>query len=156
MEYDEKGHPDLGKNLSQRSEITSQKPHLFSLLPDKTKMAKTRKSARQAGSQKRSNRVSPTHLDKLIAEATVDGYNESEQSTGIFTMLEENLAVPFETTLLGMEVTVERINMNDADDIVALCRRERQRVPILDLPLPEPRPRGAEWIDAFRRWAKGG
>jgi len=121
-------------------------------------VAKTRMSARQAEPQKRSNRVSPTYLDKLIAEATVDCYNESEQSTGIFTMLEENLGVPFETTLLGMEVTVERIDMNDADDIVAVCRRgrERQRVPILDLPLPEPRPRGAEWIDAFRRWAKGG
>jgi len=53
---------------------------------------------------------------------------------------------------------VERIDMNDADEIVAVCRRgrKRQRVPILDLPLPEPRPRGAEWIDAFRRWAKGG
>jgi hypothetical protein len=66
-------------------------------------MARTQKSARQAGPQKRSNRVSLTYLDKLIAEATVDCYKESEQSTGIFTMLEENLAVPFETTLLGME-----------------------------------------------------
>ena len=121
-------------------------------------MAKRRMSSRQAGPQKRSKRVNLASLDKLIAEATVDGYNESEQITGIFTMLEENLAVPFTTTLLGMEVTVERIDMNDADEIVAVCRRgrKRQRVPILDLPLPEPRPRGAEWIDAFRRWAKGG
>ena len=121
-------------------------------------MAKTRKSAKQGGHQKRSKRVSLAYLDKLISEATVDCYNESEQITGIFTMLEENLAVPFTTTLLGMEVTVERIDMNDADEIVAVCRRgrKRQRVPILDLPLPEPRPRGAEWIDAFRRWAKGG
>jgi len=109
-------------------------------------MAKTRMSGRQAGPQKRSNRVNLASLDKLIAEATVDCYDESEQITGIFTMLEENLAVPFKTTLLGMEVTVERIDMNDANDIVAVCRcgRERQRVPILDLPLPEPRPRGAE------------
>jgi hypothetical protein len=93
-------------------------------------MAKTRMSARQAGPQKRSNRVNLASLDKLIAEATVDGYNESEQITGIFTMLEENLAVPFKTTLLGMEVTVERIDMNDANDIVAVCRRggKRQRI----------------------------
>jgi hypothetical protein len=158
MEYDQKGHPDLGKNLNQRSEITSQKPPLFSLFPDENKMAKTRKSAKQGGHQKRSKRVSLAYLDKLISEATVDCYNESEQITGIFTMLEESLAVPFATTLLGLEVTVERIAMNDANDIVAVCRRghERQRVPILDLPLPEPRPRGAEWIDAFRRWAKRG
>jgi hypothetical protein len=72
-------------------------------------------------------------------------------------MLEENLAVPFTTTLLGMEVTVERIGMNDADEIVAVCRRGRkqQRVPVVDLPMPEPRPEGAEWIEAYRRWARG-
>ena len=121
-------------------------------------MAKTRKSAKQGGHQKRSKRVSLAYLDKLISEATVDCYNESEQLTGLFTMLEENLTVPFATTVLGVEVTVERIDMNDADDIVAVCRRgrKRQRVPVLALPLPEPRPKGAEWIEAFRRWSGGG
>jgi hypothetical protein len=120
-------------------------------------MAKTRKSAKQARPKRRADRVSSAYLDKLIDEATVDCYNESEEITGIFTMLEENLAVPFTTTLLGMEVTVERIEMNDADEIVTVCRlgRKRQRVPVLDLPLPEPQPRGAEWIEAFRRWAQG-
>ena len=121
-------------------------------------MAKTRKSARQAGPQKRSKRVSLACLDKLISEATVDCYNDSEQLTGLFTMLEENLTVPFATTVLGVEVIVERVDMNEAAEIVGVCRRgrKRQRVPILDLPLPEPRPRGAEWIEAFRRWAGGG
>jgi hypothetical protein len=101
------------------------------------------------------SRSKSSHLDKLIEEATVDCYNESEEITGIFTMMEENLAVPFKTTVLGVDVTVERIDLNEA--IVAVCRRgrNRQRVPILDLPLPEPRPKGAEWIDAYRRWARG-
>jgi len=63
-------------------------------------MTKTQKSPKQAGSKKRANRVRAAYLDKLIAEATVDGYNESEEITGIFTMLEENLAVPFTTKLL--------------------------------------------------------
>ena len=36
----------------------------------------------------------------MIEEATVDCYNESEQITGWFTMIEENLAVPFETIVL--------------------------------------------------------
>jgi len=112
---------------------------------------------KQIGPLKRAKRVSTADLDKLIAEATVDCYNESEEIGGIFTMLEENLAVPFTTKLLGFEVTVERIDMNEAGEIVAVCRRgrERQRVSILDLTLLEPRPRGAEWIDAFRRWAQG-
>ncbi len=94
------------------------------------------------------------HLDNLIDEATIDCYNESEEIGGIFTMMEENLAVPFKTTILGVEVTVERIDLDEA--IVAVCRRghNRQRVPILDLPLPKPRPAGAEWIDAYRRWSR--
>jgi hypothetical protein len=33
--------------------------------------------------------------------------------------------------------------------------KAKQRIPILDLPLPTPRPEGTEWIDAYRRWAKG-
>ena len=56
-------------------------------------------------------------LHKLIEEATVDCYNESEEVTGIFTMLEENLAVPFATMMLGVEVTVERVDLNNADEI---------------------------------------
>ena len=111
---------------------------------------------KQGGSRKSADRPSTAHLDKLIEEATVDCYNESEEVTGIFTMLEENLAVPFVTTLLGVEVTVERIDLNKADEIVAVCRRgrERQMIPIVDLPLPNPKPEGAEWIDAYRRWAR--
>ena len=111
---------------------------------------------KQGGSGKSADRHSTAHLDRLIEEATVDCYNESEEVTGIFTMLEENLAVPFVTTMLGVEVTVERVDMNSTDEIVAVCRRgrERQRVPVIDLPLPEPKPKGAKWIDAYRRWAR--
>jgi len=114
------------------------------------------KNRKQGRSRKSAAHSSTAHLDKLIEEATVDCYNESEEITGIFTMLEENLAVPFAMTLLGVDVTVERVDLNDADEIVAVCRRGREklRVPVIDLPLPEPKPRGAEWIDAYRRWAR--
>ena len=119
-------------------------------------MPKVPKNAKQGRPRKNAVQSVTTHLDKLIAEATVDCYNESEEVTGIFTMLEENLAVPFSTTLLGVEVTVERVDQNAAGEIVAVCRRgsERLRVPVIDLPLPEPKPKGAEWIDAYRRWAQ--
>jgi hypothetical protein len=95
-------------------------------------------------------------IEDLIAKATVDCYNESEEVTGVFTMLEENLAVPFATKLLGVDVTVERVDLNKADEIVSVCRRGREnlRVPVIDLPLPEPKPKGVEWIDAYRRWAR--
>jgi len=111
---------------------------------------------KQGGSGKSADRPSTAHLDKLIEEATVDCYNESEEVTGIFTMIEDNLAVPFATKMLGVEVTVERVDLNNADEIVAVCRRGREklRVPVIDLPLPGPKPKGAEWIDAYRRWAR--
>ena len=96
-------------------------------------------------------------LDALIEEATVDCYNDSEAITGFLTMMEENLAMPFATALLGVEVVVERVDLNESDDIVAVCRkgRAKQRVPILDLPLPDPPPAGSDWIAAYRRWARG-
>jgi hypothetical protein len=103
-------------------------------------------------------RLSKARLDAMIEEATVDAYGESEQSVGFFTVIEDNLQRPFETTLLGVSVIVEGVDLNDREDIVAICRRgpERQSVPILDLPLPSPKPAGWEWIEAYRRWARGG
>ena len=99
-------------------------------------------------------RLSKARLAELIEEATVDAYGESEQTTGWFTMIDQNLAVPFETTVLGVPVTVERIDLNASEQIVAVCRRgrDRQALPILDLPMPRPRAEGAEWIEAYLQW----
>lgn len=99
-----------------------------------------------------------TRLDALVAEAVVDCYVESEEITGLYTMMNLHLAVPFKTMVLGVPVTVERVDLNQRQEIVAVCRRAgiRQTVPILDLPLPSPPPAGVEWIDAYRHWSRGG
>jgi hypothetical protein len=101
-------------------------------------------------------RLSPRQLTALVDEATIDAYGESEQRVGFLTMLEEHLACPFTTAILGTPVRVDRVDLNDADEIVAICRRgrERQLIPILDLPLPSPPPTGWEWIAAYRYWAR--
>lgn len=93
----------------------------------------------------------------MVEEAIVDAYGESEQAVGFFTMIEDKLQMPFETMLLEVPVTVERVDLNDRENIVAICRRGRvrQAVPILDLPLPSPRPGGWEWIEAYRHWSRG-
>jgi hypothetical protein len=98
--------------------------------------------------------LSKPKLEERIEQATVDAYDESEQITGWLTMIDENLAVPFETTVLGVSVTVEGIDLNRSDEIVAVCTRagNRQLLPILDLPLSPPPPDGAEWIEAYGRW----
>jgi hypothetical protein len=92
----------------------------------------------------------------MIAEATVDCYNEEEQATGLFTMIQDNLALPFETSVLGVPVIVDSVDIHEGGQIVAVCVRGGvlQAIPILDLPLPAPAPPGAEWIAAYRRWLR--
>lgn len=73
-------------------------------------------------------------------------------------MIEENLAVPFETEVLGVLITVERVDLDRDEQIVAICRRGQARhsLPIIDLPQPTPLPDRAEWIEAYRHWRAEG
>jgi hypothetical protein len=70
-------------------------------------------------------------------------------------VIEEHLAVPFQVTVLGVEVTITKIDLLSGTGIAAICShgRYRQAIGILDLPIPTPPPAGAEWIDAYRHWA---
>lgn len=101
--------------------------------------------------------VSKAKLKDMIEDAIVDAYTEQEQTVGFLTMLQEHLAMPFSTSVLGVDVVVEKIDITREGHIVAVCRRDkiRQRIGILDLPLPTPPPSGAEWITAFYQWRRG-
>jgi Calcium binding len=100
--------------------------------------------------------LSEAELDALVEQAIVDAYGDDEQLVGFYTMIDDNLALPFTTTVLGVEADVVRVDVTDSG-IVALCARGavRQAIPILDLRLPVPAPPGSEWIAAYRRWAGG-
>jgi hypothetical protein len=101
--------------------------------------------------------LSKARLKELIEEAVVDAYGEEEQAGGLFTMIEEHLALPFSVKVLGVDADVEKVDMTLDGQIVAICRRgkTRQKIPILDLPLPTPAPAGVEWITAYRHWRRG-
>ena len=71
---------------------------------------------------RRESWVPSRRLEKMIDEAIVDCYNESEQAMGLFTVIEEHLSLPFPTS------SGER------------RRQERRTIPVVDLPLPSPRP----------------
>jgi hypothetical protein len=90
--------------------------------------------------------LSKAKLEALIEEAVVDAYGEEEQTGGIFTMIEDHLALPFTVSILGAETVVEKVDRSRDGRIVAVCRRNgvKQRIEILDLPLPKPAPAGAE------------
>jgi len=94
-------------------------------------------------------------LDALVEEATIDAYGDDEQLSGFAVMIEDKLEMPFETTILGVTVIVKGVTQTAAG-IVADCVRDghHQAIHILDLPLPEPPPKGAEWIAAYRHWAR--
>jgi hypothetical protein len=122
-------------------------------------MAARKKSpaTRKKASKKRQWPPSKTRLNKLIEEATVDAYDEDEALSGFQTLLQDNLALPFDTEILGVPVTVETVDLSDSGDIAALCRRGKseQWISILEVPLPAPRPEGADWIEAYRLWRRG-
>jgi hypothetical protein len=69
-------------------------------------------------------------------------------------MLDDRVALPFETVVLGHTVIVETVEQPSEDRIVAMCRRgkARQAIDLLDLPMPSPAPAGTEWIEAYRHW----
>ena len=97
--------------------------------------------------------LSKADLGELVEEAVVDAYGEDEQLAGFFAVIEENLVLPFTTMVLGVEVTVEGIDLRDCG-IAAICVRgaHRQLIAICDLPLPAPSPPGSEWIRAYGHW----
>ena len=94
-------------------------------------------------------------IDAMIEEATIDAHDVDEQRMGFHAVMEDEIRVPFDTTVLGVRVTVERLDVAGDGGIVAVCRRgaARQVISVLELPLPDPRPQGAERIEAYRRWA---
>jgi hypothetical protein len=100
-------------------------------------------------------RWSDAELDALTEQATVDAYSEQEELISLHAAIQEHLAMPFTTEVLGVVVTVNRVEMADGR-IVAVCQRggSLQPIGILDLPLPEPAPNGSQWIAAYRRWAR--
>ena len=99
-----------------------------------------RKAAKKS---KRSRiRLSQTRFRELVEDATVDTWGESEQAVGWMTMIEENVGFPFESELLGVDVKVVGVDVTDANELVAVCRRGKNRlkIPLVDLSMPSPPP----------------
>ena len=83
-------------------------------------------------------RISKARFEEMVEEATVDCCNDSEKITGWFTMIDDNLAVPFEGTILGMPVVVKSVDLTADDRIIAICARgpHKQWIPLVDFPGP--------------------
>jgi hypothetical protein len=118
-----------------------------------------RHDARKRQSRKPSARfrIPAARLDALIEEAIVDAYTEAEQAVGFHATIDQHLALPFETVVLGAGVTVKKIDVTatgtssrsasvDASGrpsrfSTCRCRRRRRLA--------------GNGIEACRRWARG-
>ena len=122
--------------------------HRFLTKPMGKRVIATRK-------RKTASSATTAQLDALIEEAAVDAYGDSEQASGFLACFEQ-IAVPFTTKVLGVEVSVTGFDLTDDEALVAVCRRGKatQRIPVLNLPLATPPPEGHAWIAAYRRWRK--
>ena len=73
------------------------------------KQGKGPKRIRQGASSPRSP-TSSSRLERVISEAIVD----YEPAMGLFTMVEEYLRLPSSTIVLGIQVNVQKVEINDA------------------------------------------
>jgi len=107
-----------------------------------------------AKKNERSRTLSDERFREFVEEATVDAYGEGEEAGGWLAMIDDHVRFPFDVELLGVKVAVVGVDMTDACELVALCRRGKDslQVSLLELPLPSPPPKGVEWIEAFQRW----
>ncbi len=93
-------------------------------------------------------------LDRLIAEITVDAYNEDEQLMGFDNAFAEEAAFPCPGTVVGEEVEVLSVSVkNHRRERIATCKRggRKYEVALLDIDV-----RGnaatSRLIAAYRRW----
>lgn len=76
---------------------------------------------------RRRPKPSKAKFKRMVEEAIVDAYGKSEQVCGFYTMLENDLELPFNTVVLDAGITVERLDLTDDDQIVVVCRRGRKQ-----------------------------
>lgn len=70
-----------------------------------------------------------------------------------FEGIRANLALPLECTVMGVRLTIERLEQEEHGAITAIGSRggASVRLPLEDLPIPAGTP-GAEWVAAYRSW----
>ena len=97
-------------------------------------------------------------LRRLIEEATIDCYDESEQANGLLTMIQEHLSCPVTARVVGEPVEVVNFDSGEGGmEIVALCKRHGKtyEVGVTSLEWDGKSPKGAEWSEAYRVWLRG-
>ena len=98
-------------------------------------------------------------LQELIAEATIDCYDEDEEFWGMLATLEDELDFPLAATLIGEAVELIGLDgpaSSSHRGIVAQVRRKGQiySVSLADLQATDPDSHSAEWLAAYHYWLR--
>jgi hypothetical protein len=95
---------------------------------------------------------------RAFEEAVVDCYNESEQHSGLLTLIEDEVKFPFPGRVLGETVQVIGMEWPDDDefglDFVCEHKGKRHRVEARSVDLVAPLPAGHLYIAAYLDWKK--
>jgi hypothetical protein len=103
----------------------------------------------------RSHNKKDNRLRALIEEATVDCNDESDEHMGFMNMIEENVVCPFPAKVLGEDVEVIQLQSPAAGfGLDAVCRYKGKdyQIDVRSLVFPTVKPKGFEWIEAYRSW----
>jgi hypothetical protein len=95
-------------------------------------------------------------LDSLIAEITVDCYDEYEQLTAFQAAFENDANFPCPGTVVGEQVEVLSVHgEDDRHELIATCQRHGRlyELALLDIEL-DADPDTSRLIDAYRRWIR--
>ncbi|MEJ2749806.1 MAG: calcium-binding protein [Anaerolineae bacterium] len=98
-------------------------------------------------------------LRELVAEATVDCYDEEEAFWGMWATLEDELNYPLSASLIGEVVELIGLDGNASSShrgIVARVRTKGQTysVSLADLQITDPDSHSAEWLAAYQYWLR--
>ncbi len=99
---------------------------------------------------------SEEELNDLVDEIVVDAYNDDEQLSAFQAVIEDEVALPADASVVGEPATVIEIDYdgNERRGLTAKLRREdgsEHTISACDLVFPEGS-KGADYIAAYRRW----
>ena len=90
-------------------------------------------------------------LEEARDEATVDCYGDDEFLSGLLTMAQQELVVPFEARVIGQRVSVVDTEWTDGTELALVVEfnEQRHRVAAHSVELHPPFPDGAVWLAAY-------
>jgi hypothetical protein len=98
------------------------------------------------------------YLRDLIAQATVDCYDEYEAFWGLLATLEDELSFPFSVTILGDKVKVMGIGEQSSERrgiLVDLEKKGRMYAfPLSEIDIDELEGEAAAWVAAYQLWSR--